>query len=150
MTFSGTKKFAVLMLLTGAAQAWATSTYPGKIQEEVKSPGVPDCTICHLTNAGGANTVEQPFGRAMRDHGLTGSNNLTSLVTALNAVKDAKVDSNGNGVIDYDELAAGTNPNPQGTEAPTLYYGCSSAGLPALGAVIFATAWLWRRRRLPH
>lgn len=146
MTFSGAKNVAALILLTGAAQAFATSTYPGKIQEEVKSPGLPDCTICHLTSAGGANTVERPFGLAMKNHGLTGNNNLTALVSALNAVKDDKVDSNGNGVSDYDELKAGTNPNPVSAEAPTLNYGCSSAGLPAWGALLLTAAWLARRR----
>lgn len=147
MTFSGAKKFAIVMLLTGATQALASSIYPPNIKTEVMAPNDPPCTICHDTPQGSTGTANRPFALNMRtQHGLTG-NNVASLVKALGEIKAGKDDTDGDGVPDYDELVAGSNPNPEGTEAPTLYYGCASAGLPAWGTLLLAAGWLLRRRR---
>ena len=136
--------------------AWASSVYPEQVQTDVGGDCLPQCTICHETNAGGGGTVTQPFGQAMMDRGLTGGFNTAAVTDALAQMSDDAVDSDGDGTIDVDELATGSDPNPGGLAfcdvvLPT--YGClSTVGAPASGlgaaAGLLALA-LGRRRREP-
>lgn len=140
------------MLTWMVTAAFASSVYPGAVEQELGMPCTPTCLLCHESLAGGSGTVVQEFGMAMRDRGLTGGSNTDALVAALGAMAADGVDSDGDGTIDIDELIAGDNPNPGGdafcdTLTPT--YGCSTAeGTSWLGAAI-AAGLLRRRQRSP-
>lgn len=139
------------MLLLGSA--WASPGYPGEVQTDLGAGCVPQCTICHATNAGGGGTVTQDFGLAMMDRGLTGGSDYEALATSLDAMTSEGVDSDGDGTIDTDELAGGTDPNPGGAtfcDVVTPKYGClntaaSPASVLAVAAGLLAVG-LARRR----
>jgi hypothetical protein len=130
-------------LLLGTA--WASPGYPGEIQTDLGAGCVPQCTICHATNSGGAGTVVQDFGMAMQDRGLTGGSDYTALATALDAMTSDGVDSDGDGTIDTDELAGGTDPNPDGVafcDVVTPNYGCFNTAASPASAVAVAAGLL--------
>jgi MYXO-CTERM domain-containing protein len=82
-----------------------------------------------------------------------------SLRKALTALDTEKVDSDGDGTPDTEELKAGRNPNlsdgtsgPGGEQPgggnvlPDPSYGCSAAPGAPVG-LLLGGLWLWRRRR---
>ena len=128
--------------------AMASPAYPSAIATDLSTPCTPACTVCHQSNAGGNGTATQPFATAMQARGLIGGSNTTGLQTALTAMATDQVDSNGDGVIDTEELAAGVDPNTGAdfcsTNAPTPpHYGCgpsSSAAFLLCGTLLSAGA----------
>jgi len=140
-----------LIFLLGSA--WASSAYPDQVLTDVGGDCTPPCTICHATNAGGDGTVTMPLGEALMTRDLVGGSNRASVTDALTELTDDAVDSDGDGILDVDELATGSDPNPGGIDfcavlLPT--YGClSTVGGPAggLGAVAGLLALALRRRR---
>src|SRR4051812_25530807 len=96
---------SLAILVTAApALAAASPPFPEAIRADLKLPyslGTSacltkvtsdcHCTICHQTNSGGANTVTQPFGKAMKTAGL-GEEDTDSLQTALTALQMAGTD----------------------------------------------------------
>ena len=57
----------------------------------------------------GAGSVVTPFAISMQAHGLTGSRD--SIPPALDGLRADKIDSDGDGKADVDELTADTDPN---------------------------------------
>lgn len=141
-------------LLTPGLAA-ASSSYPGVVQQFTGAPSTPPCTLCHDSNAGGVGTANTPFGSAARARGLVaGSDDKLREVLEIFKQEAAAgaVDSDGDGVPDYDELVAGTDPNTGGggEDGPvTAEYGCNNVSGQAPGAgslLLIALAWLGTRR----
>jgi MYXO-CTERM domain-containing protein len=137
------------------SRALASPTYPDVIASVTGAPA-PPCTVCHQTAAGGLGTATKPLAVYLRSRGLVASDE-ASLRNALAAAEAEHHDSDGDGISDFDELKAGTNPNEppsaddQGPPPPE--YGCGnvSGGPPpgAEGGLLFVVgALLARRRRL--
>src|SRR6476661_3237546 len=102
------------MFLMITAFVAASAQYPGEIANYTGSSTVEQCTICHTDNLGGLGTVTRDFGKKMKDtYGLVccefGA--FTQLHAALDQDKADNSDVDGDGVIDFDELTAGTDPN---------------------------------------
>jgi MYXO-CTERM domain-containing protein len=165
-----TPLLSVLSLLTFDATANATPNFPPEVARHLSLPAPPDCSLCHHDGITGLGTVTTPFGTSMRAQGLVPFDT-ASLDSALDALDQAKVDSDGDCVPDIDELKAGTNPdvpdNPDGgacadesaaaaNAPPPPVYGCqlrvapdeppATAGLWALGAAALALVSRLRRR----
>jgi hypothetical protein len=142
------------LLLAAAAQA--SPGYPNEVVDDLSVPCLVPCTICHETLAGGTGTVVQDFGKAMIDRGLTGASDYDALHAALDEMTADAVDSDDDGTIDTEELAAGQDPNPDGVafcevETLTPHYGCvqSTSGAAAtwmgVGAGLVALGLALRR-----
>ncbi len=163
------KLISCLMLLSSVVLA--SGDYPKELATYVGGPVDPakndaQCIYCHSSKFGGG-TPTQKFGKAMVMKGLTGGTMIPLLKTAIDALKTDMTDSDGDGVIDYDEIKNGTNPNMAdavvmppadsgvvsgadggvGGPKPTdPGFGCNIAGFPVvLGAL--AGFVLARRRR---
>ena len=139
--------------------ALASSSFPPAIQTDLNAKSVPACTVCHTTPSGGSGTATQPYAVAMKQRGLL-SGDVNSVKTALTKMGTDKVDSDGDGMIDVDEITVGRDPNVAesggdgGTSggASKVVYGCATAdadGTSALGAaaLALATVLVVRRRR---
>ena len=144
-------------MLLAPASARAVPEFPRVIRRDLALDYEPPCSICHLKNNTGVGTANTPFVLALRERGLDGESR-TSLSDALTQLDDAKIDSDGDGVSDVDELRAATDPNstaPVSLMDVQPQWGCSvalqsSAGR-SLGALALITsvvlAALRRRRR---
>jgi hypothetical protein len=127
---------AVLLSANGAV---AMEKFPGKLVEYSKKieaqiqsadggavgcgasgpsemPCAPQCTICHQTSQGGLKTVTRPFGKTMFGYGLDPAKPDSVEGALIQDVANGD-DSDGDGVCDFDELLAGTNPSIKG-DAP--------------------------------
>jgi MYXO-CTERM domain-containing protein len=103
------------------APAGASPEYPADIEaywghlSRLPVSGM-GCKLCHSSDQGLTGTVVQPFGKTMRAQGLQPANP-ASLYAALkyvgeHSVLEPIVDSDGDGVPDYTEVALDfTNPN---------------------------------------
>lgn len=110
--------FAAAFGLSGSARA--SETFPAYIETIWKVSSLPvagmGCKLCHANDDGGLGTVVQPFGKTMQAHGVVATDT-SSLYNALvyvgqHSVVDPIVDSDGDGVPDYTEVAVDhTNPN---------------------------------------
>ena len=120
----------------------------------------PPCRLCHIDGTTGSGSVQTPFGISMLAHGLTGDR--STLTPALDALKAAAVDSDGDGVSDIDELVADTDPNtkadvPLSSSDPS--YGCAVTpghgadqrpGATLAAVALFSLVLLRRRSRYRH
>ena len=145
-----------LGLSLSAASAAASPTYPGEVKSHLVLPSTPACGLCHSNGVTGIGTVNTPFGKSLRADGAA-AEDVGSLDKALDALKGAKTDSDGDGVDDIAELEAGTDPNVAGGEAaPELGYGCQARVAPGpddvtggaiAAALVGAALFVARRRR---
>jgi uncharacterized protein (TIGR03382 family) len=151
--------------------AGATSNFPSVIRTATGMENPPPCIACHATAIGGRGTATQPFAETLRQHGLAGAFDSESLQTALNGIKEERVDTDGDGTGDWDELAAGRNPNVASSngssdlfyapatdggspgevpsDAPPMHYGfgCTAASAPSTFALLGATVVVLKSRR---
>lgn len=105
--------------------------------------------MCHAGGVTATGTVTTLFGQALRVRGLAADDS-DSLRNALESLHVEGVDSDYDGVSDYDEIAMGTDPNLAAgqTPAPPVNFGCSiqsssrSAGVCTLlfGVALFTFA----------
>jgi hypothetical protein len=145
--------------------ALASESFPDAIKTALAIPGPkPDCIICHDTEAGGAGTVNRAFGIKAKNYGLT-SGDTIMLASVLAKMRDAKDDSDGDGMSDIDEIKVGRNPNindltgKSAEEYPPPVYGCQTSRsrdrmARGNGGMAMATAALllvqWLRSRTPQ
>jgi hypothetical protein len=147
---------AVLVAIAPAV-ALATPEFPADIQSDLMLDYTPPCTICHV-GVPGPTTATTPFATAMQARGLAPYDD-SSLATALQKMESDKVDSDGNGVPDIEQLEAGDDPSTGESLAdsgPTTVYGCGAQlavgatswqGAAALGTALALGLGLGRRRR---
>lgn len=146
-----------------ALPAGATAEYPGAIQTRFDMPTPPLCDTCHTNGITAQGTVTTPVGTSLRARGLV-ANDVASLNTALDALANEMVDSDGDGVSDVVEFMNGTNPNkppdtmgggpgggagggPGGiVDAGPLKYGCGATAVPELVLLAGLLPFLRRRR----
>lgn len=131
--------FAACAAVTNSARA--EPFFPDEIQKHLGLAYTPPCTLCHATALGGG-PVTTKFGQSMKANGLGVTT--TSLDTALDALAAKKVDSDGDGTPDIQQIEEGRDPST-GTAAPTAppeRYGCGAhiAPTPVSFANIFLCA----------
>lgn len=149
----------VLVLLGGERAASASPFYPRLLRELAGAAEPPPCIVCHESPAGGFGTATKPFALYLRSRGLKAGDE-AALRGAFAAAAGERHDSDGDGVLDVDELKAGTDPNAGGAGPPPPEYGCGGnvvarradsdalEGGVVLAAFAFATLLRRRRRRL--
>ena len=147
---------AVTLLSFCAREAAASPSYPGVIQETWGLARAPDCTICHATSSGGTGTVVTFFGRRMQALGVT-AGSPSALAQALDFDRAQRVDSDGSGTADYEDLSAGRSPNsgpgPAADTGLRPEHGCATGrGSPPAGdglvaVTVASVAAVLRRRR---
>jgi hypothetical protein len=115
-----------LVAFLGARMAGATLNFPGAVQRDLNLSYSPQCSLCHSGGQTGNGTVGTPFGKSMKARGMVASDE-NALKAALDQMTQEKVDSDGDGVSDIDELEQGTDPNVRGAGQDPPSYGCSLA-----------------------
>jgi len=117
---------AGLAILLSASSAHAEPTFPAAIQAAAGIPCAPPCTLCHTTTPGTAQTATKLFASTVITHGLI-PGHPESMTTVVAALRADMVDTDKDGVLDVDELAAGSDPsNPRpGSELCGPLYGCA-------------------------
>ena len=135
-----------------SALAHAKDEFPGQIARDWSLSYDPPCSVCHMKGNTGSATPIMPFALSLRSRGLSGDSN--SLSTALVKLKADNVDSDGDGVADFDELAAGSDPNSSANSTikndQEAGYGCggtapSGRSGPGMAGVL-ALGWFALRR----
>lgn len=115
--------------------------YPAEIQRHLSLSYAPKCELCHAGADGGV--VSTPFAASMKARGMRGGGDLAALDAALDAMAKDRVDSDGDGAIDVDELAYGGDPNvathAEGS-GPSPGYGCAAGGGEPAFAIAVAVA----------
>jgi hypothetical protein len=153
-----TKRSLVLGVIVVGGFGWSSLAHAkAEFPSEIKSVygltyDVP-CSVCHIQGNVGSSTPITPFSLSLRARGLTGDNQ--SLSSALMKLSSDRVDSDGDGVSDEDELKAGSDPNSSANASiindQEPGYGCGGtaprgrAGPGMAGAL--ALAWFVMRRR---
>jgi hypothetical protein len=135
-----------MVALTVTSSAWASPTFPTAVRDAVPMPCVPECTICHQTNAGGFGTLRpNGFGQNLqRDYGLS-FGQVGTVAVAINGAR-AVLDGDKDGRLDVAELSEGGDPNSSDASAATCdqgpQYGCG-AGRIAKGDSLDGMATLF-------
>lgn len=148
--------------VTLTVPAAASEPFPAYIAEKYEMSCVPACTLCHLTNLGGATSFKVPgFGYSV----LEAANALGATVEAgvpesmdpaLAQMQAMGKDSDMDGDDDFKELGAGTDPSGGSTPLCDVpQYGCGASvantaptrfGAVALAASVMLVLGLRRRR----
>lgn len=154
-----TVRRSIALVLALGSLSWARvsaarPSFPEKLQDATGAPCPPQCNICHRDNGAGEGTLDKPFFKSLSSYGEVEED----MRAAVEAMKQAGVDSDGDGTPDIDEIAAGDDPNSS-LDAKICFPdgGCGARVAPrgpldpqataaALLAVV-ALGWLARRRR---
>ena len=149
----------LLLGVSFAVSASAEPTFPGAIQEAATIPCTPTCLLCHTAIPGTLANLRQPFGLTVLSHGVV-RGDPESMHTVVARLRDEKVDTDGDGKLDVDELAVDSNPNDPDPNAVICgpLYGCgahlATARPPArapllwwLGVTLSLAAFVLVRRR---
>jgi hypothetical protein len=96
----------VVMLSSGTGAA--SVLYPTALHDLLDLDAVPNCVLCHTTEAGGAGTAVKPFAVTLKTLGIEGASNEASLKSAI---KKNIYDTDRDGVADVQELKDGSDPN---------------------------------------
>jgi uncharacterized protein (TIGR03382 family) len=156
MTHGARLSWFALLALAPLWPAHASRQFPDQIRSDLTLPYTPQCSLCHLEGKTGTGAAFTPFAFSARARGLVaggggrGNTVSTDISTTLAKMDTDKVDSDGDGVSDIDELKAGTDPNVYGPVPIPLVeptYGCQAAGLAGLFPLALAALFLARLRR---
>ena len=143
-------------LVSGVAAA--SEGYPEAMKTDLGLAKAPGCDLCHQAASSPVGPASTPFGKSMVAKGLVASD-AASLAKALDAMRAAGVDSDGDGAEDLDELSWGGDPNhaavPEGGAQAPVTYGCGAGRVPVeggaaaslLGVIVFLAARRGARRR---
>jgi hypothetical protein len=116
-----------------APVAVAKEEFPREIAQHLGAKTNPPCGLCHEYGKTGNATLTTPFAWSMRARGMS---NGGSILGALDRVAADKVDSDGDGALDVDELVAGSDPNsPDSTPGHP-----GTVGDPQLGCAVAGDA----------
>jgi len=121
-----------LLAMCFALPASARPEYPGAIQEAASIPCTPTCRLCHTEIPGNKHNVNGQFGSTVRANGLYPGQPESLNVVVAN-LRTKMIDTDGDGKIDVDELAAGLDPNTPDPKAELCgpAYGCGAHLAPA-------------------
>jgi cytochrome c551/c552 len=131
----------------------ASEGYPEAMKTDLGLAKAPGCDLCHQAAAAPVGPASTLFGKSMVAKGLVASDP-ASLTKALDAMRAAGVDSDGDGAEDLDELSWGGDPNvasvPEGGAQEPVTYGCTAGRVPVegggVGLALGALALLLVRR----
>ena len=149
---------AAVFLVSGVASA--SKAYPDAMKAALVLAKAPSCDLCHAAATDPVGAATTPFGQSMVAKGLI-ADDTASLTRALDGLRAAGVDSDGDGAEDLDELSWGGDPNhadvPEGANSEPMTYGCSSGRMPVEGggasilfvAIAILAARRGRRRQAP-
>lgn len=139
------------LTLAGAPRAFALPEFPDDVQDATNAPCPPHCTLCHADEGPSEENLTQLFGEAFERRG--GGETPARAIARMRA---DKLDSDGDGTGDIDELTLGSDPNnAYATSLCGPEVGCSvrltPQGSPAWGSlslfsIVGALSWLRRRR----
>lgn len=161
----GTALLFGLAALGFSREAHASAKFPPEVQKVLeaefgKAFCTPQCTFCHMTNAGGAGTLN-PFGLNAQSKAGLGPVVTGRVVPALTTyfqMYAATTDSDGDGTNDRDAVVAGLQPGGNGVICGDIEYGCGASvasakptvdglGLFSAGLAAVGLAVLRRRQR---
>ena len=130
------------LILLLAQPASAEEPFPGAIQEAANIPCQPTCLLCHTDIPGNLANLRQPFGLAVFRSGAQ-RGKPESMRTVVVTLRDNKVDTDGDGKLDVDELAVGSNPNLADPKAELCgpEYGCGAQLAPQLPPARAPVMW---------
>jgi hypothetical protein len=149
--------------------AAASPEFPYDLRDVANMTCTPSCTVCHTTEPGRRGTANKAFAVAMSAAGLEPSKDET-VAPAFEALQAMNADTDGDGALDAEELAATLPSDPNdpmltptmpgdGMCAADVLYGCGAhvASRPesggsgwALLAALLSFAVLMRARLRRH
>lgn len=138
--------------LGASTPALAWDDTPKLLAERLGAKSAPACTLCHEAAKAPVGAADTPFAKAMIARGLD-ADTPAALDAAIAKMRADKVDSDGDGAEDLDEVSWGADPNHgdvQQSAGDPPAYGCGMAGgprRPAWALVAIAGLALAIRRR---